>query len=311
MREIENKGKTSVSTPAGTKSANHIQVSLNLEDVKDLVSYTLGNLAEYESLDHIAQQYFNMLFAEYAEEGYGLTEEEITEGVNELRALLLEMKDSFDQFDEEELAAALGFKPALSIDLNYYVTDEAELVKSVMKFDLTLEPFGLPEEVQADPLRFQIESQDVYWNVKGDVELPAFDKEDVYNVLQITSDLQELEKVEEGSVIRQAIEPMAFPRTATIEIGSTWAMVNHEYVALEAAPYIKNGNTMVPVSVVTDIAYTEADWDSETKVITFEFDGRLAVVQIGNNKVYVDDKEFEMFVAPEIKNGIEIGRAHV
>ncbi|GAA0350671.1 copper amine oxidase N-terminal domain-containing protein [Bacillus horti] len=301
LRDIDNKGKVQVSTPGSTKTVNHIQLNMNLEDVKDFISYTLGNLAEYDQLDSIALEYFNLLLSDFvAEEGYGLTDEEITEMVTELRTALREVKAAIDQFDEADIAEQLGFTPDLAIELNYYVTDDAELVKSEMKFDLTLEPTVGGEE----PLHILIESEDVYWNVHGNVELPAFDRVDVYDLYELSSDYNELEQIQENSPVRQMIEPLLFPRTATIEIGSPIAMVNHDYVELDAVPYIENGNTMVPISIVTDIAYTEAAWDGENKVITFEFDGKVATVQAGSNVVFVDGTEYEMGVPIEIKNGV-------
>lgn len=299
LRSVENKGKAHITTPQGSITTNHIQVHLNLQDIKDFMAYALGNLAAYEQLDRLVLHYYSLLFSDYVGfEGYEWTEEEILQMVQEFKDNLAGLQTAIEQLNAEEFASVMGFKVDLAIELDFFVTDAAELVKSVMNFDLTLDSLATEEE----PLYLQIEAEDVYWNVKGQVDLPTFDQQDVYDVLAMT--YEEFETIESHSFVRQMVEPLVFPRVATIEIGSPVALVNHHYVVLEAPPYIKNGNTMVPVSIVTDIAHTTADWNNEQKIITFEYAEHLAVVQIGSKNVYVDDKLFELGVAPEIKNGI-------
>lgn len=306
LSKVQNKGKVQVTTPAGAQTANHIQVTMDLEDIKDFLSYTLGNLAEYEDLDAFALEYFKLMFADLILEDdpdLVITDEEITAFVTELRTGLLFLKEQLDEVSLAELTADLGFNPELNIEFNYYVTDKAQPVKTELKFDLTIEPVGLPAGIQMDPITFQIESTDVYWNVKGDVQLPVFDQEDVYDLQAILSSPEGLEEVNEDSVIRSLIEASAYPRTASFELNSTDAWINYEWVDLKTAPYLENGVMLVPVAALADALYTEAEWNGATKEVTLAYAGNVVTVQIGSSTAKVNGQAIDMGVAPVINNG--------
>lgn len=58
-------------------------------------------------------------------------------------------------------------------------------------------------------------------------------------------------------------------RTAiSLRIGSATALVNGRPVALDAAPVLKDGRTMVPVRFVGEGLGARVDWDEKTKTIT-------------------------------------------
>lgn len=50
-------------------------------------------------------------------------------------------------------------------------------------------------------------------------------------------------------------------------IGSTGAVVNDKLITLNAAPYIDNGRTYVPVRFVSETLGADVDWDKSTKTV--------------------------------------------
>lgn len=302
LRDVKNKGKVQVTTPGGTQTANHIQVNLNLKDIKDFISYTLGNLAEYDKLDTFVQTYYNMILQAYPVEDpdFTLTEEELAQAVKEIKAELLMAKQELDKIDLDAEIEELGFKPELKLELNFYVSDKAELIKDEMKLGLSV-----TELSSSETFELQMEAANLYWNTKGNVKLPAFDQQNAYNLnLMIEqNDVEEFEKINEDSVLRSLIESAVFPRTGSFKIGSTEAEINDEYVTLKTAPYSENGVMLVPVSALADILYTEAEWNGKTKEVTLEHAGNKVVAQIGSKTAYVNGQAIEMEVAPAIKNG--------
>ena len=54
-------------------------------------------------------------------------------------------------------------------------------------------------------------------------------------------------------------------------IGNTSVMVNGSIVIIEAAPYIKNSRTMVPLRVIAEGLNSAVEWDSITKTVTITY----------------------------------------
>jgi sugar lactone lactonase YvrE len=76
-----------------------------------------------------------------------------------------------------------------------------------------------------------------------------------------------------------------------LQIGNQTASVNDEDVVLEAAPYIKNGRTMVPIRFIAESLGAEVGWDNTTKSITIEKEGIVISLQIGNVEAYIEKED--------------------
>jgi len=56
--------------------------------------------------------------------------------------------------------------------------------------------------------------------------------------------------------------------TIGLQIGNTSAVVNGTVMTLEAAPYIKNSRTMVPLRLIAEGLGAQVDWDGTTRTVT-------------------------------------------
>jgi hypothetical protein len=59
--------------------------------------------------------------------------------------------------------------------------------------------------------------------------------------------------------------------TIGLQIGNATAVINGSIVSLEAAPYIKNGSTMVPLRVISEAFGGDVAWDAATRTITISY----------------------------------------
>lgn len=70
-----------------------------------------------------------------------------------------------------------------------------------------------------------------------------------------------------------------------------------------AAPYTKNGRTMLPVRALAESLGLEVKWDASTKTATFTGNDQVAVVKLGANVMKVNDKDVKLNANAEMKNG--------
>jgi hypothetical protein len=59
--------------------------------------------------------------------------------------------------------------------------------------------------------------------------------------------------------------------TVGLQIASRSGMVNGSVIALDAAPYIKNGRTMVPLRVISEAFGAEVLWNAATRTVTITY----------------------------------------
>jgi hypothetical protein len=59
--------------------------------------------------------------------------------------------------------------------------------------------------------------------------------------------------------------------TIGLQIGRPTAVINGKIIALEAAPYIKNSRTMVPLRVISESFGGDVVWDSTARTITISY----------------------------------------
>lgn len=93
-----------------------------------------------------------------------------------------------------------------------------------------------------------------------------------------------------------------------LQIGNPTPKVNGAYGdPLEAAPFIKDGRTMVPLRFIAEAFGANVEWIPETKGINISLELKSAVhtigLQVGNPTAIVDGEVVTLDVAPVIVNG--------
>ena len=83
-------------------------------------------------------------------------------------------------------------------------------------------------------------------------------------------------------------------------IGSTDTIVNNEVVSIDAAPYVKDDRTYVPLRALAQDFGATVDWDEETGDITVDGNGINVVLKVGETTYTVNGEERNMDVAPEL-----------
>ncbi|MGE5423651.1 MAG: stalk domain-containing protein [Ignavibacteriales bacterium] len=91
--------------------------------------------------------------------------------------------------------------------------------------------------------------------------------------------------------------------TVVFTIGKTSYKVGTQARAIDAAPYIKNGRTYVPVRYLGDAVGAQVSWDNTTKTATLTKNGKSIALVIGKYTALANGKYINMEVAPEIVNG--------
>lgn len=128
----------------------------------------------------------------------------------------------------------------------------------------------------------------------------------VFNILPTKSGNIEVSCTAKGYCNKYAklnVEEKAREIAIEMTIGQKVAFYNGQPISLDVAPYIKNGTTLVPLRVITEIFEAELVWDAKEKKIAITNDGKLIVCWIGKKQAFVDGKEITLNAAPEIKEG--------
>jgi len=89
-------------------------------------------------------------------------------------------------------------------------------------------------------------------------------------------------------------------------IGSGFFSMNGQMKLMDAAPYIKDGRTYVPVRYLANICGvpdTGIKWDDATQTVTLTKGATVVKMVVGSKTLTVGDKTVEMDVAAEISNG--------
>lgn len=79
--------------------------------------------------------------------------------------------------------------------------------------------------------------------------------------------------------------------------------IDGEYVEFDVQPQLINNRTMVPLRAIFEALGAEVDWDESTQTVIAMKDDITVTATIGNTKMYIDDEERIMDVAPMLLNG--------
>ena len=93
-----------------------------------------------------------------------------------------------------------------------------------------------------------------------------------------------------------------FEDIVVVSIGADKMIVNSEVVALDVAPFITNGRTMMQFNVLY-VFGIDVDWVAETQSIIAEGEGLKVVMQLGSKVATVNGEEVALDVAPYTVNG--------
>jgi len=93
-----------------------------------------------------------------------------------------------------------------------------------------------------------------------------------------------------------------FEDIVVVSIGADKMIVNNEVVALDVAPFITNGRTMMQFNVLY-VFGIDVEWVAETQSIVAEGNGLKVVMQLGSKVATVNGEEVALDVAPYTVNG--------
>ena len=88
-----------------------------------------------------------------------------------------------------------------------------------------------------------------------------------------------------------------------LQVGNNRATVNGQAVLLDAAPQIRGaGYTMVPVRFIGEALGLEVDWNSTTRVVSFQDADKQIFLTIGSTTATINGQATQMPFAPLIEN---------
>ncbi len=88
-----------------------------------------------------------------------------------------------------------------------------------------------------------------------------------------------------------------------LKIGSETALINDKEIVLDAAPYIENDSTMVPVRFVAEAFNGNVYYDEETTMVKFELGGKTVEFKLNSDEMTVDGKIVKLPLAVQVVNG--------
>ncbi|PMP83261.1 MAG: hypothetical protein C0175_02075 [Caldisericum exile] len=109
-----------------------------------------------------------------------------------------------------------------------------------------------------------------------------------------------------GGLFRYSFE--AKPIEIILTVGKNEIVINGEKSLIDAAPYIKNGRTLVPIRFISEAFGAKVDWNNATREVTIKLLDKTIILKIGspyaiiNGKQTLIDKD-NLKVVPEITNG--------
>lgn len=91
--------------------------------------------------------------------------------------------------------------------------------------------------------------------------------------------------------------------TIFLWIGNKTAKINDKEYALDAAPYIEDGRTMVPLRFVGEATGAKFAWDNTAKVVTYTRGTTKVEMKIGVKKMLLNGEEKVLDAAATLQNG--------
>lgn len=79
-------------------------------------------------------------------------------------------------------------------------------------------------------------------------------------------------------------------------------MLNEAEISFDQPPIIENDRTLVPLRAIFEALGATVDWNGDTQTVTSEKEGTTISLQIGSNKMYVNNSEKILDVAAKVIN---------
>lgn len=86
-------------------------------------------------------------------------------------------------------------------------------------------------------------------------------------------------------------------------IGQKSYTVDGNVYSIDAAPFIENGRTLVPVRYLGDAIGATTNWDGTTKTVTLTKGDTVVTIVIGESNIAVNGQASPLDVAPVIQDG--------
>ena len=97
---------------------------------------------------------------------------------------------------------------------------------------------------------------------------------------------------------------MTFSSTATIFADDDITVkLNDSNIEFDQAPIVESGRTLVPFRAILEAMNVDVDWDADTKTITCTKGDKVIKLTIGENEMFINDKEVALDVPAKIVNG--------
>ena len=91
--------------------------------------------------------------------------------------------------------------------------------------------------------------------------------------------------------------------SVVMTIGSSEYVINNELVTGDAAPYVADSRTMVPIRALTEAFGAKVDYDNDARTVTIVNNDTTIVMTVGETTYTVNGAEKTMDVAPVIGSG--------
>jgi hypothetical protein len=87
------------------------------------------------------------------------------------------------------------------------------------------------------------------------------------------------------------------------QIGNKTVLINNQPKTMDAAPFILNGRTVVPIRVIAEAFGAEIEWEGSTQTITILLDEKTIVMKVGSTIAKIDEDPIILDAPPVIQNG--------
>ncbi|HHW36297.1 MAG TPA: copper amine oxidase N-terminal domain-containing protein [Bacillales bacterium] len=286
--KLQDLGFKTIETPAGKEDVLKVKYELGINEVLDFAEYTVDNLANYDRLDVFVKEFAGFMPAEIQP-----TEAELTTAVTEAKTQLGQFKTTLGGMTKESLEAMIGK------DIDFKIATEVGISKKkYIASEDTVINIGIKDPATGKSGSAVIKATSLVWNVNGNVKLPEV--KDAVNVTEYEKDLNKVRSLSDDTPLKKLFMQEF---NASFTIGETFAMLGSDFKELDAAPYIKDGSTMVPVAVIGEWLDSDTKWDGKTNQVTMKIKDTEIKLTLGSKEAYVNGNKVIMHTAAESVNG--------
>lgn len=267
---------------------NKVHAELKGTEVAGLVKQLLSNLiADEQGLRDIVKLFLDQKMSEGGLDFSGIA-------VEFIKPMLQEAQQRIDgMLAAPEVAQILNDKLSLKTDL--YLDKDLQLRK--MNFDLSL---GMPAHEEKSITAIKVSGTTSVWNIGKPVTADVIDtSKGSLAWTQDTKMVHFLKTLDAKSALYDVLANKAQVLKRELHLSMTDDGLP---VPGTTNPFIREGNTMVPVRFVTESLDSDVSWNGDKQEVTVIdiMTGKKVVLTIGSKDVYVDGKLLTGTNAPEV-----------